>query len=135
MDYTNSLSHRRYHQKRHRNNALLERQKRLNTQIDTLPNISYEHNDLNHETPGLSHSEFSNPLLASPLFDAGDESTRIRALLIKGQYKPLTDKEKSTIQKFYYMQDAQSEKDNRFVISEGYKTAKKAIGLNKIPLI
>ncbi|PHM09458.1 hypothetical protein CK516_14450 [Nostoc sp. 'Peltigera malacea cyanobiont' DB3992] len=106
----------------------------MKNQVDALPNIRYEHNDLNHETPGLSNnSEFSSPLLVSSdagLFDSGDEPTRIRALLIKGQNKSLLQNEKKELQRYYYMQDLQADKDNRYFLNETYRTGKKLLGLN-----
>ncbi|MHC5779449.1 hypothetical protein [Nostoc sp.] len=112
---------------------MLERQKRLKNQGEPLPNIEYQNNNLIHETPGLSHSEFSSPVLVSPnagLFDSGDEPTRIRALLIKGQNKPLLQNEKKELQRYYYMQDLQADKDNRYFLNETYRTGKKLLGLN-----
>lgn len=133
MDFTNSLIYRKQHFKNARKNRLLERQKRLKNQGEPLPNIEYQNNNLIHETPGLSHSEFSSPLLVSPsagLWDSGDEPTRIKVLLIKGQNKPLLQNEKKELQRYYYMQDLQADKDNRYFLNETYRTGKKLLGLN-----
>ncbi len=146
MDLTNSLVYRKHNLKRHRKNSLLERQDRMKNQIDTLPNVEYQHNDLNHEVLGLSNnSNFSSPVLVSTLssdaglFPSDDAPIQIRSLLIKSQFKPLTNKEVDRVRNYYYMDDLksknQAEKDNRFVLSEGYKLAKKAVGLNGKPLI
>ena len=108
---------------------------RLRTQGDSLSNIQYEHNDLNHTTPGLSNSEFASPVLVSTLgADVGlfdnDEPTRIRSLKIKSKYQPLTSKEKDYLKRYYYMSDNQKDKVDRRILGEGYKISKKLLGLN-----
>ncbi|MEH1829685.1 MAG: hypothetical protein V7L22_30850 [Nostoc sp.] len=56
-----------------------------------------------------------------------DEPTRIRSLRIKSRLEPLTDKEKQELRQYYNYQDRQRDRENRYILNEGYKITKKYI--------
>lgn len=104
---------------------------RLKLQSDSLKTIDYQHNDLNHNTPGLSDNyNFSSPVVVTNFFGDKDIPTRIRSLEIKSKYQDLNRDELKQLQNYYYMSDKQEEKDNRYILNEGYRIGKRLIGLN-----
>lgn len=81
---------------------------------------------------GVSNN-FSSPIMGNTLSSNSGlfndkEPTRVDALRIKAKYQPLTNKEKDYLQRYYYMEDRQQDKDERYVLGEGYKLSKKLLG-------
>lgn len=134
MDYKNSIYSRRQRFINARLETMNARKNRLKNHADTLTLQRFERNEVpNGVTPefrflaGLSN--FNNPVLASnSIADSGlydNEPVRIQALRAKGRNQPLSQKEKEQLQRYYYMQDSQAYKDNRYILNESYKIGKK----------
>lgn len=132
-NFFNTIMHRRKHYK----DALISQNKAIKDQLklkaDSLQTIDFL--PANKErVMGVSNNFSSyNPfsIIHFGFYDDNlDVPTRIRAIQIKSRTQKLNYDDIKQLQRYYYMTDNQQDKDNRAVLTEGYRLGKKIFGLN-----